>query len=116
MTQEKRVLIVDGDAVLSEVLEARLLKEGYLVDFAHNGKDAIDVLNSTWIDLIVMEIDLDGDMNGFQLFKILKEDKDFQRIPVIVQTSKAAMRESFETMGVDEYFVKPYSVKLLIDE
>lgn len=115
MTQE-RILIVEGDITLGEVLQARLKAMGYLVDCAHCGYEALEILKAEWVDLIITSILLQGEMHGFQLLQETKKKKAFANIPVIVQSSKPAMKKVFEKMGVVKYFVKPYSIDKLLDE
>lgn len=115
MVQE-RILIVDGDITLSEVLKARLETMGCVVDCARSGSEALDVLETKWIDLIVLAIVLQGGMNGYKLFKEIKKRKRLSKIPIVVQTSKTAMKETFEMMGAETFLIKPYSVDLFLNE
>ncbi|MFH1996988.1 MAG: response regulator [Candidatus Omnitrophota bacterium] len=115
MTQE-RILIVEGDISLSEVLKDRLEAKGYLVECARNGTEALGILKARWIDLIVLAVVLHGGMNGYRFFKEVKRRKGYSKIPVVLQSSKAAMRETFEALGVEAYFAKPYDIDQFIDE
>ena len=72
MAQE-RILIVDGNIALLEILRWKLEASGYQVDCAPSGKEALDIINDRWIDLIVLAIVLQGGMDGVQLFKEIKE-------------------------------------------
>ena len=110
----ERVLIVDGDIALSAMLRARLKALDYLVDCAHSGKEALYILKSKWVDLIVLGIILQGGMHGFHLFTELKSKKKFSKIPIVIQSSKPAMKKMFETLGADAFFVKPYSVSAFL--
>ena len=115
MTQE-RILIVDGDIALSALLKSRLEAMGYLVELARNAGEALDFLGTEWVDLIVLDIVLKGEVNGFQLFKKIKTKKEFLKIPIIVQTNKVGMKKIFEMMGAESFFIKPYAVSMLLDE
>ena len=115
MAQE-RILVVDGDITLSEMLRMRLKALGYLVDCAHSGRDALNVLKSRWVDLIVLAIALQGGMHGFQLFREIKKRKKFSQIPIIIQSSKPGMKKLFEMMGAEAFFTKPHSIDLVLDK
>ncbi|MCK4533547.1 response regulator, partial [bacterium] len=115
MTQ-KRILIVDGNITQTERLKTKLQAMGYLIDCAHTGKEALDILETKWVDLIISAIIFQGGMNGFQFFKEVKKRKRLSKIPIAMQSSKAAMKGIFEIMGADTFFVKPYSMDLFLDE
>jgi len=115
MTQE-RILIVDGDIALSALLKSRLEAMGYLVELARNAGEAMDFLGTEWVDLIVLDIVLKGEVNGFQLFKKIRTKKEFLKIPVIVQSNKVGMKKIFEMMGAESFFIKPYAVSMLLEE
>ncbi|MBL7081398.1 MAG: response regulator [Candidatus Omnitrophica bacterium] len=115
MAQE-RILVVDGDIALSEMLKTRLEDRGYLVDCVRSGNEALDILKTKWLDLIILAIVLQGGMSGFRLFKEIKGKKKFSKIPIVIQSSKAAMKKTFETIGVQAYFIKPYSTELFLDK
>jgi len=115
MAQE-RILIVDGDIELSSLLRSRLEAVDYLVDCARNGNEAIDILKSEWVDLILMDVLLKGGLNGFQFFKKIKKKKEYADIPVIVQSSKVDMKKTFELLGAEGFFIKPYAIEVLLEE
>ena len=115
MAQE-RILIVDGDITNAVMLKARLETLGYLVDCTFTGNEALAILNSEWVDLIIMATVLRAEMSGYQLFKEIKSKKRFAGIPIIMQSKKAGMRQMFENMGVEAFFVKSYSVDALFRE
>lgn len=115
MSQE-RILIVEGNLKMSAVLKARLEAMDYLVDRVSTVGKAMEILKTKWIDLIVMAVVLKGGTSGLQFLKEIKEKRAFAGIPVIVQSGKAAMKKTFETVGADAFFIKPYFVDLLLEE
>jgi len=115
MANEK-ILIADGNVAFTEMLKTRLQERGYLVSCASRHREALDILNAEWIDLVVSSIVLKGSANGFELFKDIKKKRAFQDIPVIIQSSKAAMKKTLKLMGVDAFFIKPYPIDLFLDE
>ncbi len=108
---QERILIVEGDIGLAELLTTRLKGMGYLADCVHTGIDALNVLKSTWVDLVIISIILKGEMHGFQLFKETRRKKTYAKIPVIIQSGKPGMKKVFENMGAAAYLTKPYSIE-----
>jgi len=107
---KKQILIVDGDITHSERLKRNLENEKYNVDAVYHGSEALMVLKRKWVDLIISSITLQGAMNGIQLLQELKEHKDYKKIPVIVQTSKANMEETINQLGAELFVSKPYQM------
>lgn len=115
MAQE-RILIVEGDIAFAEVITSRLESLDYLVDCVSTGVEALDVLKNKWVDLVISSIVLKGVMNGYQLFKEIRKNNDYLNIPIIIQSGKPAMKNMFEYLGAEEFFVKPYSVEKFLEK
>ena len=113
MSQE-RILIVEGDITLGEVLKTRLKALGYLADCVHTAGEALEVLKAKWVDLVVISVLLQEEMHGYQLFREIKRRKEYAEIPVVMQSSKAGMKEMFEEMGAVAFLVKPYSIEMFL--
>ncbi|MFH1692401.1 MAG: response regulator [Candidatus Omnitrophota bacterium] len=115
MTQE-RILIVDADVVWSQTLKNRLQDIGFVVECAHEGNEALDILKTKWFDLIVMSITLQGQMSGYHLLKEIKKTKTLSRTPVVMLSSKPAMQKTFEALKVKEYIVKPCDMDVFLEK
>ncbi len=113
---QERVLIVDGDIMRATMLKTRLEDVGYLTECVHSGPEALAVLKSGWVDLIVMSVVLRGATSGYRLLKELKASRSYGRIPVLMQTQKAGMKPLFERLGVEAFLVKPYAVQDVLRE
>ena len=113
MSQE-RILIVEGDITLGEVLKTRLKALGYLADCVHAAGEALEVLKAKWVDLVVISVLLQEEMHGYQLFREIKRRKEYAEIPVVMQSSKAGMKEMFEEMGAVAFLVKPYPIEMFL--
>ncbi len=113
--QTSKILIVDDLPKNIQLLGTILNDEGYSVEFALNGSDALQWTKNERFDLILLDIMMPG-MDGFEVCKKLKEDKATKEIPVIFITAKNdpdSTIEGFEVGGVD-YITKPfYSQELL---
>lgn len=109
---ETKVLVVDDDVNICNLIEIYLQKEGYKVFNAHSGSDAIKIFNEKQIDLILLDIMmpvLDG-------YDVLREIRKTSQMPVIMLTAKG---ETFDKvlgleLGADDYIVKPFEPKELI--
>ncbi|TDT63453.1 response regulator transcription factor [Fonticella tunisiensis] len=109
---ETRILVVDDDSNICDLIELYLQKEGYKVFKAYNGSEALKVFKEKQIDLIVLDImmpELDG-------YEVLKEIRKSSQIPVLMLTAKG---ETFDRvlgleLGADDYIVKPFEPKELI--
>ena len=114
--QEKRVLIVEGDVALAERVKMKLESAGCLVDYVATAGGALRVLKEEWVDLIVMSVVLQGQMHGYKLLKDIKSKKAYRKIPVIVQTSRVSMEDTFKNMGVELFLPMPYSVSSAVEK
>jgi len=113
---QERILIVDGDIMHATMLKTRLEELGYLTECVHSGPEALAVLKSGWVDLIVMAVVLRGVLSGYQLFQEIKGSRSYGRIPVLMQSQKAGMKPLFERIGVAAFLVKPQPVHDILRE
>jgi trehalose/maltose hydrolase-like predicted phosphorylase/CheY-like chemotaxis protein len=112
--RQERVLIVDGDIVGSEQLETRLEELGYKTELVTKGKDALDILKIEWIDLIILSVNLQGGMNGFQLLQEIRSHKNFAAVPIIVLTNKHGLKDCVSQYNIQGFVKKPYSVSTVM--
>jgi len=108
----KQILVLTGDITHCEKLKQNLEAEGYTVDIAYRGDEAINILKRKWVDLIITSITLQGGMNGIHFLQEIKKNKELQNIPVIVQTSKVNMEENIKGLGVNLFITKPYDMAM----
>jgi two-component system chemotaxis sensor kinase CheA len=96
--REKRILVVE-DAFSTRELEKSILEaQGYLVDTAVDGLDALDRMTSTTYDLVISDIEMPR-MDGFQLCKAFKENEEYKDIPVVMVT--ALEKEEDKRRGIE---------------
>lgn len=107
-----RILVVEDSANLREYLRMALPANQYRVQFAENGRDALEQLASAkrLPDLIITDLMM-PEMDGVTLLGHLKNDVRYTQIPVIVLTARATGREELEALriGVDDYLLKPFN-------
>lgn len=107
-----KVLVVDDEALIRDVVKEYLLLDGYEVYEASNGKAAISIVKENNIDLIIMDIMM-PEMDGYQALKEIKKIKD---IPSIVLSARGEEFDklTFFDIGIDDYVTKPFSPKELV--
>ncbi len=113
-TSKKRILVVDDHEDNVEVLRARLEARGYEVEGATNGQEALDTVGRWCPDLILLDVMM-PDMDGLEVVKRLKADRNLPFIPVIMQTaldSTERMVAGLEA-GADDYVTKPINFQEL---
>jgi DNA-binding response OmpR family regulator len=110
MAREK-ILIVEDEKRISDILQAYLEREGYQVTVASTGKSAIKIL-SDGFDLVILDLML-PDIDGETICASLREISD---IPIIMLTAKSSEDDRVKGLGIgaDDYVVKPFSAKELV--
>lgn len=107
-----KILVVDDDVHILQLVNIYLTKEGYQVIQAENGQQALQLLEGNLPDLAVVDVMMPG-MDGFTLTKTLSQDYD---IPVLLLTAKGELedKERGFLAGSDDYVVKPFEPKELL--
>lgn len=115
MTDRKRILLVEDDLRSSEILKFALEAKNHEVIQATNGKDALTMAREKPPQLVILDIMLPK-MDGYHFCRLLKFDSRFNRIPVIIVSSKIqeADKELGLACGGNEYITKPYDINKLI--
>jgi len=113
---QKKILIVDDEKDVLEVLERRLSNAGYLVLKAENGKDAIMMAKSQHPDLIMLDIIM-PDMDGAEAADILKSDPETKDIPIIFLTCLLTKEEVEGRKSISGrcFIAKPYNPDELLE-
>lgn len=106
-----KILVVDDEIGIREVIKEYCLNEGYEVIEASNGLEAIDVMNNS-VDVIVLDIMMPK-MDGYTALKEIRKNYKTPVIMLSARTDEFDKLQSFD-MGVDDYVTKPFSPKELI--
>jgi DNA-binding response OmpR family regulator len=108
----RRILIVDDEPELRSMLRQYLTREGFDVAEAIAGSDAVDMVERTHPDLVLLDVGL-PDIDGFEVLRRLRSDSD---IPVIMLTARddEIDRVVGLSVGADDYVVKPFSPRELV--
>ncbi|RAJ08488.1 response regulator receiver domain-containing protein [Chitinophaga skermanii] len=105
----KKILVIEDDTLMLRTIELILKKQGYIVDLAANGKDAMTALTGNHYDLVITDIMLPF-ANGFELVSKIKNSSTNTNVPVIIIsaiTHESSITDGFE-LGVDDYLRKPF--------
>jgi phosphate regulon transcriptional regulator PhoB len=111
----KKILVVDDEADLAELVSYNLKKEGFDVSVAQDGEEALGKIRSDRFDLVVLDLMLPG-MQGVELCRIIRKDPRTEGLPVIMLTAKGEEvdRVLGLEMGADDYVSKPFSPRELL--
>jgi two-component system phosphate regulon response regulator PhoB len=111
----EKILIIEDDGDIRELIRYNLAREGYLVSEAGEGKSGLEMARTETFDLILLDLMLPN-MNGLEICKVLKGDSDTARIPIIMVTAKGEESDIVIglELGADDYVVKPFSPKVLL--
>ena len=106
-----KILVVDVEEDLCDILQYNLEKDGYLVDIAYSAEEALKK-NLSEYSLFLLDVMM-GEMSGFKLGALLKKDDETAHIPIIFVTAKDTENDTLTgfNIGADDYITKPYSIK-----
>ena len=103
MEEKKRILLVDDEEGIQLLYREEFEDEGYLVDSAMNGEDALEKFKAGQPDLVILDINMPG-MNGIEVLRQMKEMN--AELPVILSSAYQEYKEDFGTWASEEYIVK----------
>ncbi len=109
-----RILVVDDEEDLCEILKFNLENEGYEVDTANSAEEALK-LNISDYSLLLLDVMM-GEISGFRMASILKKEKKTANIPIIFITAKDTENDTITgfNLGADDYISKPFSLREVI--
>lgn len=112
MVKHMTLLLVEDDKTILDGLKFCLTKENFDIKTAPNGRDALKELDNNKIDLLILDINL-PDINGIDLYKKIKNDKDIPTIFLTANDLETTVVEALDT-GADDYITKPFKTRELI--
>lgn len=112
MSLKKKILIVDDEVKVTEVLYSYLTKENYEVHVCHNGADALRIIDCQNISLLILDLML-PDMTGEDICRTIRRRS---RLPIIMVTAKVDEQDLLNglNIGADDYLMKPVSPKTVV--
>ncbi len=117
MEKKARVLLVDDEPDLVQMVSVRLTAAGYEVVPAYDGQRALDQVKQNRPDLIILDLMLPK-LDGYKVCRLLKFDERTKTIPVLIFTARAQVEDvTLATeCGADAYLTKPFEAKTLLDK
>jgi DNA-binding NtrC family response regulator len=115
MGERARIIVVDDDEGIRKVLKTILEEEGYVVDTAENGKEAIKKSNAKFYNLALIDIRL-PDMEGTKLLSVIKETTP--KMVKIMITGYPSLQNAIEAVnkGADAYILKPFDMGKVVNK
>lgn len=113
--EKKRILVVDDEPDLVEMVKMRLEAFGYEVSVAGDGQEGLDKARAQKPDLIILDIMLPK-IDGYKVCRMLKFDEKYKKIPVIMFTARAHDddKETGRQVGAEAYITKPFEPAVLL--
>ena len=110
------VLVADDDPVMVRLLEINFRLEGFRIESAVRGDDALALAREVRPQVVILDLMIPG-MGGWEVRRRLKEDPETADIPVIVMSARAQDEadEQGYALGVDEYIMKPFDPQELVE-
>ena len=112
VSEKQKILVVDDDQHIAELISLYLMKDGYDTQEVYDGKKALEAVTTYHPNLILLDLMLPG-MDGYQ---VCAEVRKTSKVPIIMLTAKG---ETFDKvlgleLGADDYIVKPFDAKELV--
>lgn len=110
-----KILIVDDDPELVQLIGYTLYAEGYQTVVAHSGEEALQLVERERPDLIILDVMMPG-MSGIEVCDVLREDPETTNLPIIILSARTQVPYRIEGLqaGADEYLTKPISLKEMV--
>ena len=115
MSADKKILIIEDDQDIRELISFNLVNKGYKTIEAKDGEKGIEIARGKAPDLLLLDLMLPG-IQGLDVCRILKSDQDTKNIPIIMVSALGQEEDiviGLET-GADDYITKPFSIKVLL--
>ena len=119
----KKILIVDDDRDVFESMKIVLEAEGFAVEWATNGTEALEKARASRPDLMILDVMMNSDDEGFQVSYTMRQDRELANIPILMVTSVGARtgfsfdrKKDEDFLPVNEFLEKPVDPKVLVDK
>jgi phosphate regulon transcriptional regulator PhoB len=111
----KKILVVDDEKNIVDLIAYNLEKEGYATMKTYDGESALELIKAKKPDLVILDLLLPG-IGGLEVCKFLRRDAETETIPIIMLTAKGEQIDKILglEMGADDYVTKPFNVRELI--
>ncbi len=112
----KKILIVDDEADIIEILQFVLESQGYECITAFDGEEGLKLAKEANPDLIILDVMMPK-MNGYKISRLLKFDSKYKNIPILMLTARSQETDKAlgEETGADEYITKPFQIENVVE-
>jgi len=112
---QEKILVVEDDSDIRELIHFNLFKAGYNVILAHDGAQALQLYSKESPDLILLDL-MVPEIAGLEVCEIIREKSNLVKIPIIIVTAKGDENDIVKGLeaGADDYITKPFSPKILL--
>lgn len=110
------ILCVDDNIANLELMSTILRKQEYKLALAKSGKDALEIIEKENIDLILLDIMMPGNLDGYKICEILKNNKKTSEIPILFVTARNDVKDIAKGLqiGGNDYITKPFQATELL--
>lgn len=116
MGELRTILVVDDEEIMCTAIKRMLEKDGYHVLVANDGQDFSKIIETTKLDMILLDVNLPW-VNGYDICKVLKAHPKLRSIPVFFVSARASeedIRKGYDS-GCDDYITKPFDVTYMME-
>lgn len=112
---KSRILLIEDDPALRKLLKEALPESIFFIDTAETGREGMEMIVKRKPDLILLDWNL-PDLNGFEVCKYVKQNKECAHIPIIMVTAYGELNRKVSALdvGADDYITKPFEIEELI--
>jgi len=115
MSQAKKILLIDDDVNLQQLMKVIFKSKNYIVETANNGLEGLEKLETVKPDLIVLDMNMPK-MGGLEFYQKICEGQEHPKYPVLVLTARANMEQLFKQLNIDGFMAKPFEIVDLLTE
>src|SRR5208283_394826 len=110
-----KILVVDDESDIVDLVSSNLQREGYRVVPAYTGEEALDLVRTIRPDLMVLDLMLPG-MQGLEVCRLVRANGEYSNMPIIILSARDSEVDRILglEMGADDYITKPFSVRELV--
>jgi len=112
---KKKILVIDDEQEIVDLVEMRLTNEGYEVFGVSDGVDGLKKIKEVQPDLIILDVMMPR-MDGYTFMRKMNQDENMPKPPVLILTARNDFRLLMEIEGVRDYLEKPYDADVLLSK
>jgi signal transduction histidine kinase/DNA-binding response OmpR family regulator/HPt (histidine-containing phosphotransfer) domain-containing protein len=106
-----RILVVEDNSINQQVIQKTIESEGFIVDIANNGKEAVNMVDKIRFNAVLMDMQM-PEMDGMEATQLIRQKPQHNELPIIAMTAHAMsdVREKLLAVGMNDYITKPFDV------